>query len=272
MTMTTNESVDTLSPFAGPVSPILFGIEHEYNVPFDPEDYCDCYECYDGEYDECEGGRGEFSMPELPDGWDQHEEHCGWEVKTPPMTDIGEAMDVFRRLNSHFTWGNENCGYHIHLNADPENGPAVNVVKFAQNWLAHRDTLRRHCPSPYGGVGIDEDDREQFAAAMDDDVQLWLDTGPRYCEVNHGAISSHTTIEVRLGAATAEIDHFETWLRYVIAVGNMSLLSDDPIADYTGYVTRNAYGYYNAVGRHLTRLGVSQATILTMSEAFTGAA
>lgn len=274
MTMTVNESVDTLSPFAGPVSPILFGIEHEYNVPYDPDECCDCSECYDGNYEDCEERSEEFSEPSLPRDWEQHSEHCGWEVKTPPMHDIGEAMDVFRRLSRHFTWGHENCGYHIHLNADPANGPAVNVAAFAQNWLVHRNTLWRHAPSAYGGIGVRPEigDRSDFAAPIPDDVMAFMARDVRYRELNWGSLEEHTTIEVRLGAATSNMEHFESWLRYVIAVGTMSLLSDDPMRDYAGLVAEGAYGRTNAAGVHLMRLGHTYETVIAMAGPITGAA
>lgn len=272
MTMTVNESVDTLSPFAGPLSPILFGIEHEYNVPYDPDGYCDCSECYDGNYSDCEERAEEFCEPSLPRDWDQHEEHCGWEVKSPPMHDIGEAMDVFRRLSRHFTWGHENCGYHIHLNADPANGPAVNVAVFAQNWLVHRDTLWRHAPSAYGGIGVRPEigDRADFAAPIPDDVMAFMARDVHYRELNWGSLEEHTTIEVRLGAATSNMEHFESWLRYVIAVGTMSLLSDDPMRDYAGLVAEGADGRTNAAGVHLMRLGHTYETVLAMAGPITG--
>lgn len=262
MTMTVNESVDTLSPFAGPVSPILFGIEHEYNLPpYDGDCGCDAdaYECECVSYDD-------FEAPDLPPGWEQLREHCGWEVRTPPTHNIGEVMDVFRRLSRHFQWGHNDCGYHIHLNADPANGPAVNLAVFAQNWLIHRDTLYRHCPWPDSGG-----DRDAYAASISDDVMEWMSDAERYQELNWTSLNAHTTLEIRLAAATPNMERFELWLRYVLAVATMSLLSADPLADYGGLVgPGNGWSHrFNAAGTHLRRIGLSKATVLSMSEAIT---
>lgn len=264
MTMTTTESVDTLSPFVGQRSPVLFGIEHEYNLG---SGECECG-CGDTAYDD------DFDDPELPDDWTQGEEHCGWEVRTPPMDDIGAAMDVFRRLSRTFVWGHDDCGYHIHLNADPEMGPAINVAVFAQNWLIHRDTLYRHCPAPGDGVGLVSGERGDYARPIANDVTDWMCDPERYQELNWTSLNAHTTLEVRLAAATADMEAFELWLRYVLAIADMSRLGDNPERDYAGLVKRrsSSWGYlYNAAGTHLLRLGVTAATVTAMSEAITGA-
>lgn len=249
MTMTVNET-DTVSPFAGPISPIMFGIEHEYNIA-DEDSGTWCDGCGEYHYDDDDS----FVRPDLPPTWRQHEEHCGWEVKTPPMRNIGDAIDVFRRLSRHFQWGHEDCGYHIHVNADPTKGPAVDVVKFGRNWLEHRDTLWRHAPSGDGYIGLNGG--REYAEEMDDDVLRWIDDMERYLEVNWTALDSHTTVEVRLGRATSNMEHFEQWLRYVLAIANMSPLGD-PIESYRPYVRCDigwGNGGYNAPAIHLIRLG-----------------
>jgi hypothetical protein len=263
MTITFTEDVDTLSPFVGDQAPVLFGIEHEYNLDYDPDDYCSC------DYDDCDYSHPDedFSPPSLPPGWDQHEEHCGWEVKSPPMRDIGEALSTFRTIGRQLNHGHSDCGFHIHLNADPEQGPAVNVVEFGRNWLAHRETLWRHCPSDDGYVGIDGG--RKYAGAMPE-LDRWMDTPERHYEVNWTALGAHCTLEVRLARATSNMEHFELWLRYVLAVADMSLLDPDTVDTiYAGHVRRitNAWGgaFYNAPGRHLEALGTDPVRVQALA-------
>jgi len=280
MTMTDNAS-DTLAPFTGDTSPLLFGIEHEYNTGRSEEESgCDCEDCVamdhltPGYREDCDDEVYYYApsvRPQLPAGWAQHEEHCGWEVKTPPMTDIGLAVDTFRAVEEQIGEGHDDCGLHIHLNADPDRGPAVNLAKFHQAWIAHRPTLWRYCPSPNGGTGI-RGGRE-YAETLPDDTLRWLNSSERYLEVNHTAIDAHTTVEVRLAAGTEDYDAFERWLRLVIAVGVESLFEGDPLAEYEPWVAQTTTGpwsstlYLNAAGKHLVRLGNAEAAVRAIAVA-----
>lgn len=253
------EEVDTISPFVGPTSPVMFGIEHEYALDTDPDDYdsCRCPDCRPEEDDDDRPPGCLYRATNLLPGWDQCAEHCGWEVKSAPMTDIGLAVSEFRRIERELGWGGHyDCGYHIHLNADPSNGAAVNVVRFAENWLAHRDTLWRHCPSDDGYIGVTHG--REYAGAMSRSVTEWMANRERYCEVNWLSLESHTTLEVRLAKATANMEHFELWLRYVLAIAADSLLSANPAGDYLGWVHRG-----NAADTHLCSLGIEVEALIT---------
>lgn len=264
MTMTDNAST-TLAPFTGDESPLLFGIEHEYNTGAERED-CGC-----GDEDCCETHYDSPSpRPNLPDGWAQHEEHCGWEVKTPPMTDIGLAVATFRDIEDEISEGHDDCGLHIHLNADPERGPAVNLAKFHEAWIRHRPTLYRYCPAPGGGTGISGG--REYAGELPEDTLRWLNWNERYLEVNHTAIDAHTTVEVRLAAGTEDYAAFERWLRLVIAVGVESLFEGDPLAEYEPWVAQttgpwSSTLYLNAAGKHLVRIGNDEAAVRALAVA-----
>lgn len=261
MSMPTTEirgEVDTISPFVGPTAPVLFGIEHEYALSTDPDDDgCRCSDCYDPDYDDNVPPDARHSASNLLPGWSQHSEHCGWEIKTPPMDDIDLAVREFRRIERELGWGGHyNCGYHIHVNANPAKGPAVNVVKFAENWLAHQSTLWRHCPCDDGYLGFSS---REYASDMEDSVEFWMQSRERYRELNWGSLEAHMTLEVRAATATSNMEHFELWLRYVLAIAERSLLSDDPVADYDGHV-RHGVSWadypYNAAGVHLAVMGI----------------
>jgi len=188
--------------------------------------------------------------------------HEDWSVLVPEL-----LSDVFEEEISE---GHDDCGYHIHLNADPERGPAVNLAKFHQAWIRHRPTLYRYCPAPGGGTGISRG--REYAETLPDDTLRWLNSGERYLEVNHTAIDAHTTVEVRLAAGTEDYDAFERWLRLVIAVGVESLFEGDPLAEYEPWVAQTTRPwssalYLNAAGKHLVRLGNAEAAVRAIAVA-----
>ena len=254
----------TLAPWEGDTAPVLFGVEHEYNTGGGDFDRCYCDECVD-DYDGCDDGYEPPGPASIPPLWEQHEEHCGWEIKTNPTRDIAAVVRGFQQIEQELESGHDDCGYHIHLNADPDNGPAVNVHKFAANWLAHRAELWANCPSDDGRIGLNGD-RSEFSRAIPDTVEEWAGLRERFQELNWLSLPAHCTLEVRAASATSNKAHFEQWLRLVLAVADQSLLSDDWEAEYIDKVSKATAPYwatrhYNAVGEHLLALGTDPVAV-----------
>lgn len=227
MPVTTEITPDlVVEPFAGDESPVAFGIEHEYNRS------------------EFDTGRRFFTTPVvLPPGWVQHSEHCGWEIKTPPTTALGDVIATFRDLEERLGATHRNCGLHVHLNVHPtlHDGKAMNPVKFAELYRVHKpylwsivpaedDTVGRTTSRSYGTEMPYERAREVF------------NVGQPRGELNVNSMFAHGTIEVRLAAGTSDMDAFERWVRTLVALAADSVYVDDPLIELADYIDVDRVG------------------------------
>lgn len=226
-----------LAPVTEDVSPVLFGVEHEYNAREAPDvqgssyDGCDCSECAD-ESEESSDFDVTDARFRIPDGWRQHSEHCGWEIKTDATTDLAGVLAAYRDIEEQSPNDRHlDCGLHVHVNCAPALGPAVNPVRFFENYQAHKAEFiypvtprqMRTGVRPLTGV---EGGRNWAGTVGASSFREWLGRFG-YQEINHGALSDHGTIEVRLAAATPNMDHFETYLRTLLGLAAASLYTED---------------------------------------------
>lgn len=242
-----------VAPFEGDVSPVLFGIEHEYRSA--------------GQSIGADQNDRRFSATapnrRLPNGWVGHHEHCGWEIKTPPSNNIAEVMTVFRRLEDAYgDRGHTDCGLHVHLNCDPTLGGAANPEQLIAAYLEAKPYLWTIVPNEHGTVGR-RSSRYYGARVYGSADEVWRGGTSKYTEIHTGRLSSFGTIEFRLAAATNDMDAFETWVRTLLALAADSVYTCEDAARLVRYEGRpNNRPNFNATLEHnrttggrLNRLG-----------------
>lgn len=258
----------TLAPIEADISPVLFGVEHEYNMTNFPDATsdgpCDCGECYE-EGDEEGEGEVDTSGFDLPSSWAQHGEHCGWEVKTGIEDNITEVMATFRELEAQTpNDGHIDCGLHVHLNANPTKGGAINPVRFFENYQAHKaEFIYPVTPAKARRgfahtVGV-KTGRNWANGITYQDFPSFLNAAS-YSEVRPGALSKYGSIEVRLAAGTSLMDEMETYLRHLLGLAEASMFTEDETpASVVGIYAGNYI-----ISRYLHHVGHKDAEIRTI--------
>lgn len=238
----TLEDVDVspLTPFEGDISPVPFGVEHEFN-----------------------GFPG--GTPTLRRGWSQHGEHCGWEIKTGIETNIPEVMAEWRRLEALSSGGHNNCGLHVHVNATPSIGGAIHPTRLFQIYQATKGRdLYPNIP------GQTRQQRQRWAQEIDQSVtpEQFLSLGRQ--ELAPSQLWGRGTIEIRLGGGTHDMDHMERWIRTLVtlAVRSQYRAGEEPIKVFGPLLrpsqrnpiepNRNSHQYQALTGRY----GYTEAQVL----------
>lgn len=257
-------TITTIDPVEGDLSTVPFGVEHEYNLIGG----CDCGEC-DEFYGHDAGSAPDLS---LPPGWGSHYEHCGYEVKTGVETDIAEVMEHFSRIEDLFSpYGpnpHDDCGLHVHLNANPAVGPAIDPIRFFQNYMAVAEQIRDL--APYADERALAGHYSHFFSPSTT-VEEWLGYD-RMSECAAAALQSHGTVEVRLAAGTNDMNTLETFLRALLGIARDSQYTDEPLAVMAPYADERGRNRFAAVYRvrpYLMHCGYDRSQIATAVSAIT---